>query len=96
MANGEKTGKEKATAFAEYLSKVFTTPQTNDNNNSENIIKILLDSARPMTVPIKPFSPKEVKEEIKKCNNHKVPGFDLITGQILKEIPRKIQFLIVY
>jgi hypothetical protein len=61
----------------------------NDNNNTENIVKIFLDIACPMTLPIKPFSPKEVKEEINKCNNHKAPGFDLITGQILKKLPKK-------
>jgi hypothetical protein len=47
-----------------------------------------------MTLPIKPFSPTEVKEEINKCNNHKAPGFDLITGQILKELPRKAVVLL--
>ena len=30
-----------------------------------------------------------MKEEILKCPNHKAPGFDLITGQLLKELPRK-------
>jgi hypothetical protein len=119
-----KTEKEKATAFAEYLSKVFTTPQTNNNNNFENIVKTSLGSACPMTRPInplhadlypishllallgahpiiqvsrirvKPFSPSEVKEEIKKCANHKAPGFDLITGQILKELPSKAILLL--
>jgi hypothetical protein len=47
-----------------------------------------------MTLPIPPFSTTEVIEEINKCNYHKAPGFDLITGQILKELPRKaIEFL---
>jgi hypothetical protein len=40
-----------------------------------------------MARPIKPFPPSEVKEEIKKCANHKGHGFDLITGQILEELP---------
>ena len=30
-----------------------------------------------------------MKEAINKCNNHKAPAFDLITGLILKELPRK-------
>jgi hypothetical protein len=47
--NWGKTDKEKATAFAEYLSKVFTTPQTNNkNNNFKNIVKTSLGSACPM------------------------------------------------
>jgi hypothetical protein len=88
--NWGKTEKEKATTFAEYLSNIFPTPQTKDNkNNTENIIKTFLYSACPITLPIKPFSPTEVKEEIQKCNNHKAPGFHLVTGQILKELPSK-------
>jgi hypothetical protein len=47
-----------------------------------------------MTLPIKLFFPTEVKEEINKYNNHKTPGFDLITGQILKELPRKTVVLL--
>ena len=33
------TDKEKAIAFATYLSKVFSTPQVNGNNNTENVVK---------------------------------------------------------
>jgi hypothetical protein len=84
--------KEKATAFAAYLSNVFTTPQANDNNITENIVKTFLDSACPMTLPITPFSPTEVKEGINKCKSHKAPGFDLITGQVLKELPPNLTF----
>jgi hypothetical protein len=76
-------------AFAAHLSNVFTTPQTNANRNTDNTIQAYLDSACPMTVPIPPFSTTEVKEEINKSNTHKAPGFDLITGKILKELPRK-------
>jgi len=47
-----------------------------------------------MARPIKPFSPSEVKEEIKKCANHKAPGFDLITGKILKELPSRVVLLL--
>jgi hypothetical protein len=88
--NWRKTEKENVTAFAEYLSKVFTTPQTNNNNNNfENIVQTSLGSACPVTRTIKPLSPSDVKKEIKKCGNHQAPGFDLITGQILKELPSR-------
>jgi hypothetical protein len=83
------TDKEKAAAFAAHLSNVFTTPQTNANRNTDNTIQAYPDSACPMTLPIPPFSTTVVKEEINKCNNHKAPGFNFITGQILKELPRK-------
>jgi hypothetical protein len=47
-----------------------------------------------MTRTIKPFSPTEVKVEIKKCANHKARGFDFITGQILKEVPNRAVILL--
>lgn len=87
--NWGQTDQDKATAFATYLSNVFSIPQRNDNDNTEKVVKTFLDSACPMTLPITPISPTEVKEAINKCNNHKAPGFDLITGLILKELPRK-------
>jgi hypothetical protein len=95
MATGEKQTRKKATAFAEYLSKVFTAPQTNNNNNNfENIVKSSLGRACPMTRPIKLFSPSEVKEEIKKFANQKPPGFYLVTGKLLKELPRRAVLLL--
>jgi hypothetical protein len=39
-----------------------------------------------MSLPIKPFSPREVVQEIKNINPHKA---DLITGKILRQLPRK-------
>jgi hypothetical protein len=42
-----------------------------------------------VTRPINFFSQSEVKEEIKKYANHKALDFDLITGQILKELPSR-------
>jgi hypothetical protein len=41
-----------------------------------------------MCPPIKPLSPAEVKEEIDKLNIRKAPGYDLICGHILKQLPR--------
>jgi len=42
-----------------------------------------------MSLPIKPFSPKEVVEAIAHTNVRKVPGYDLISGEVLKELPKK-------
>ena len=47
-------------------------------------------------LPFKEFTPKEVKGALSRSNNHKAPGFDLNTGRILKQLPRKaIVFLTV-
>lgn len=47
-----------------------------------------------MSLPIKSFTPTEVKEEVNKLNTRKAPGYDLISGQILKQLPRKAMTLL--
>jgi hypothetical protein len=42
-----------------------------------------------MSVPIKPFSPKELVEALAQTNVRKAPGYDLISGKVLKELPKK-------
>jgi hypothetical protein len=46
-----------------------------------------------MSLPIKPFSPREVVQEIKNINSHKARGYDLITGKILRQLKRKALIL---
>ena len=49
-----------------------------------------------MSLPIKPFSSKEVVEALVHTSIHKAPGFDLIAGKVLKELPKKaINFLTI-
>jgi hypothetical protein len=47
-----------------------------------------------MSLPIKRFSPRAVAQEIKNINPHKAPGYDLITGKILRQLPRKTIILL--
>jgi hypothetical protein len=42
-----------------------------------------------MSLPIPPFSPNEVSKAIERTNARKAPGYDLITGKVLKELPKK-------
>jgi adenylate/nucleoside-diphosphate kinase len=42
-----------------------------------------------MSLPIKPFSPKEIAKAIAHANARKAPGYGLITGKVLKELPKK-------
>jgi hypothetical protein len=46
---------------------------------------------------IPPITPKEILNAIKKnINPKKAPGFDLITGEILKQIPKKAIVKLTY
>jgi hypothetical protein len=47
-----------------------------------------------MSLPIKAFLPKEVSQIIKKINEHKAPGYDLIMGQIFRQLPKKAVVLL--
>jgi len=62
--NWHVTDKEKAADFPAYLSNIFTTPQANNNCNTDDTVQTSLDSACPLSLPIPPISPKEVKEEM--------------------------------
>jgi len=48
-----------------------------------------LDVPCQTSIPIKPFSPKEVVEVIAHTNVSKAPGYDLISGKVLNELPKK-------
>lgn len=82
-----KSNKEKADIFADHLAGIFQ-PNVgvsdidvgNITNNYEN------------TIPL--VRRKELIKEIKKLKLKKTPGFDLITAQVLKNLPHKaVKFL---
>lgn len=84
-----KSDLEKSEAFAEYFSSVF---QPNSSNIIHDDLEILeyLDTPNQLELPIKPFTTSEVRDMIKNnLNAKKSPGYDLITGKILKELPLK-------
>lgn len=80
-----KTKEEKAESFADHLERTFQPNLTTPNQDilTEKHTTILRQEI-PLT------NAKEVKQEIK---NHvvlkKSPGYDLITGEILKQLPNK-------
>lgn len=86
-ANGEwaRSDKEKADTFAAHLNSVFEA----DPGVIDQEVEDFVDAACQMSLPIKAFSPKEVKTQIDLLNTRKTPGYDLITPQILKQLPRK-------
>lgn len=86
-----KSDNERAETFAEHLASVFTSwPAIQSPSDHENMIAEFLESPLPMSLPINNFSFTEVQKAIKyKINTKKSPGYDLITGKILNELPKK-------
>lgn len=78
-----RKNKEKAEGFAKHLENIFQPHECQLRETlDENITQILED--------VTPTSPTEVANEIKNnLNLKKAPGFDLITGEIIKQLPRK-------
>lgn len=83
-----RSGKEKAERFGEHFSSVFQpVPQ---RSPFEENINNYLDVPLQLSPPIQPFSPTDIKETIiKHTNPNKSPGYDLITGKIIRELPKK-------
>lgn len=84
--NGEwaRDDHEKADVFASHLEKIFQTHESQENGENRTLGENSEEDIISLT------SPKEVSEEIKKnINPKKAPGFDLITGEILKQLPRR-------
>lgn len=73
---------QKAYRFAEHLETIF---QPNEGEDPQGWTEPEQED-----IVIRTTSPKEVSDEIKiNINPKKAPGFDLITGEVLKQLPRK-------
>lgn len=75
---------QKAARFAQHLEQIFQPHETNSNDfivDDESIVQEELE--------IKLVTPREVSSEINRLRLKKTPGYDLITGEILRNLPRK-------
>lgn len=77
-----RSAKEKADIFAAHLEETFQ-PLCRQTA-CENVCNI---ARRNDTLDIKPVIMKELRTEIKNLKAAKAPGYDLITGQVIKELP---------
>ena len=93
--NGEWvwSDEEKADVFAQHLKKMFKAEPAEDNNDRMDFINAQCPQCQ-MSPPIKVFTPLEVKAIIRKVNTCKVPGYNLVSGLILKQLRRKIILLL--
>jgi hypothetical protein len=82
-----KSDHEKAMTFAVHLQQVLTPHHFLNTTDAE--ISAFLGVPCQMSLPIKPFSPKEVVEVIVHTNVRKAHGYDLISGKVLKDLPKK-------
>lgn len=80
-----RNNEQKADSFANYLEKIFQPNEVQESESDWN--KAIQEEEG----DIEPVTPKEVKDEItKNINPKKAPGFDLITGEVLRQFPEKV------
>jgi len=78
---------DKANTFVEHLTKVFTPNAYEGLPEYELEILNTLKTPCDSDIKLKNITKKEVVTAIIKTNPKKAPGYDLITGQVLKELP---------
>lgn len=85
-----KSDEEKAETFACHLEKVFQPNPPNNDNDIEAQLLTDLESPYQLELPAEKFTIAQVNSIIKtNLNPRKAPGYDLITGKVLQELPRK-------
>jgi hypothetical protein len=77
----------KTMAFSGHLHQVFITHHL--PNPTDAAISAFRDIPCQMSLPIEPFSPKEVVEALALTHVRKASGYELISGKVLKELPKK-------
>ena len=85
-----RTDKQKATAFAEHLTTVFSPFPSQLTASDEELILHKIHAPHQMAFPLKKIRSHEVVQIIhRQTHPTKSPGYDLITGRILKELSHK-------
>jgi retron-type reverse transcriptase len=81
-----KSDPQKAHALADYFERVF---QPHAPNHTGNVTQdtSLPQVPEPPASPTKKFTVTEVREAIRKLRHTKAPGYDLINGLTLKQLP---------
>ena len=80
-----KSDKDKADLFVSYLSEVFIPyDKTLDQDIEQELAKPIQSPENLPTITL-----QKLKQEIKMLNPSKAPGMDLITAQMLKELPHE-------
>lgn len=89
--NWARSDVKKAEAFAVHLTEVFKPFYSEIDAHEEEEIHQFLESPPQMCgSKIKFFKVKEIKNTIKNhLNPKKTPGFDLLSGKVLRELPEK-------
>lgn len=95
--NWARDDQEKADTFAEHLANVFQPFPREITEEEDDVIVKALDIPHQLATPIKSIKINEVRTTIaKNVNPKKSPGYDLISGVIIKQLPEKALRCLTY
>jgi len=83
------TDSDKTEAFKQHLSDIFVPHSDIFCPHNINSVEEFLNVPLPACLPVKHFTPNEVKYTIDKYPLKKSPGFDLITAEVARCLPKK-------
>jgi hypothetical protein len=87
---------DKAELLKSHLSETFSPHTEIQTTQNTKLVKQYLDSPLPLYLPTKSFTPNDVKYAIQKYSLKKSPGYDLITAEVARCLPKRaIIFLTV-
>jgi len=85
-----RSDKDKANVFATHLADLFKAVHGHTDDEVDDFITAPCQ----MSLPIRALTAAEVKTELTRLNTRKAPGYDLISGQILKRLSRRTVVLL--
>jgi len=85
--NWDRSDYEKAVTFANHLQRVFLPHPYEGTAEHEAEVMRTLAEPPSQEISVGKFRKTEVIAAVKKLNHKKAPGYDLITGRLLKELP---------
>lgn len=90
------TDLEKAELFKNYLYEIFQPHPDIIEPENVSIVQTLLNSPLPLTLPEKHFTPNDVKFTIQKYQLKKSSGFDFITAEVARCLPKRAIILLTH
>ena len=91
-----KSDEEKSCLFGEHLQATFTCNRDIIDPQQYTLINERSITPLQLSLPPKAFFPSDVSYAIHNLPNRKTPGYDLITAEILKRLPKKAIIFITY
>jgi hypothetical protein len=82
-----KSDEQKVNTLADHFAQVFQPHTPDQTGGDKRDMLHVLENNNLLASPIKNFTATEVRAAINRLHTTKAPGYDLITGEILKKLP---------